>query len=253
MDAARITREARGRAGLTQRELARAAGMPQPAVARIETGDIVPRVDTLARLLSACGVALAVESRARESVDRAEIRALLRLTPRQRVLSLQREGGSRFWPLESVGILSGRRVRFVLIGEIAARIHGAPVTPSSVDIALQPEWPNSERLARALEAMAGTSRPTKGLPTGTRDLRGRRELRTRVGTIGCWWPPGETYRRLEGAADEMPVTTPPALVASIDDVIERWRGSGDELGLLAAVREETDARAVLARRRRARA
>jgi transcriptional regulator with XRE-family HTH domain len=244
MDAARVTREARGRAGLTQRELARAAGMPQPAVARIETGDVVPRVDTLVRLLTVCGVALTVDQRPPESVDRAKIRALLRLTPRQRVLGLERHGSSRFRPLEAVGILTGRRVRFVLIGEIAARIHGAPVTPSSVGIALQPEWPNSERLARALEAMAGTSRPTKGLPTGTRDLRGRREVRTRLGAMGCWWSPAETYRRLEGAAAEMPLSARPVLVASIDDVIEGWRGSGDELELLAAVREEMDLKAV---------
>lgn len=252
MDAARVTREARGRAGLTQRELARATGMPQPAVARIETGDVVPRVDTLARLLTECGVALSVKQRPRDGVDRAEIRALLRLTSRRRVLGLQPEGGSRFRPLESVGILTGRRVRFVLIGEIAARIHGAPVTPSLVDIALQPEWPNSERLARALETMAGRSRPMKDLPTGPRDMRGRRQLRTRFGTIGCWWPPGENYRRLEGAATELPLATRPVLVASIDDVIERWRGNGIELELLTAVRDEMDLRALRqARQRRA--
>lgn len=244
MDTARVAREARGRAGLTQRELARAAGMPQPAVARIETGDIVPRVDTLARLLTVCDVALSIEPRPGKSVDRAEIRALLRRTPRQRLVGLKRESGSRFRPLESVGILAGRRVRFVLIGEIAARAHGAPVTPSVVDIALQPEWPNSERLARAVETMAGTSRPTKGLPMRLRDLRGRRQLQTRFGTIACWWPPGETYRRLEGAAAEMPLTTRQVLVASIDDVIERWRGSSEELELLTAVREEIDLKAV---------
>lgn len=63
MDAARVVREARGRAGLTQRELAQATGIHQPAIARIETGDVVPRVDTLGRLLAACGASLVVEQR----------------------------------------------------------------------------------------------------------------------------------------------------------------------------------------------
>jgi hypothetical protein len=218
--------------------------MPQPGVARIETGDVVPRVDTLVRLLTECGVALSVERRPRESVDRAEIRALLRLAPRQRVLTLSTTVGPRFQPLESIRILTGRRVRFVLVGAIAARVHGAPVTPGVLDIAVQPKQINSERLARALEAIAGTSRPPKGLPAGSRDLRGRRQLRTRFGTIGCWWPPSQTYRRLEGAATEVPLATRSALVASIDDVIERWRGSGDEVELLAAVREEMDLKAL---------
>lgn len=134
--------------------------------------------------------------------------------------------------------------RFVLMGEIAARTHGAPLKPGELDIAVQPERLNSERLARALDAMARTPGPGKGLPTGLRDLRGRGQLRTRFGTIGCWWPPGETYRRLERAATEMPLTARPILVASLDDVIERWRGSSEEVELLGAVREEIDLKAV---------
>jgi hypothetical protein len=204
--------------------------------------------------LAVCGVALAVQPRLRDTEQwaelRAKIRALLRVTPRQRVLSLPRKAGSRFRPLESIKILAARRVRFVVVGEIAARLHGAPLTRGTLDIAVQPERLNSERLARALEAMAGTSRPTKGLPTSLRDLRGRRQLQTRFGIIGCWWPPGETYRRLEGAATELPLAARPVHVASIDDVMERWRGSGDELALLAATREEVDARAFQDARRR---
>lgn len=248
-----MIREARGRAGLTQRELARSAGMPQPAIARIEAGDVVPRVDTLARLLAGCGVALGVQQRPRESDEwaqiRAEIRELLRVSPRQRVLSLPKSAGSRFRPLELVRIIAGRRVRFVLVGEIAARVHGAPLMPGSLEIAVQPERVNSERLTRALEAMVGTPAPGKGLPTGLRDLRGRGQIRTRLGNVWCWWPTNEAYRRLEGAATEMRMVQRPVLVASIDDVIERWPRRGDELELLAALREEIDQRAAAGRRR----
>jgi transcriptional regulator with XRE-family HTH domain len=252
MDAARVIREARGRAGFTQRELAHAAGILQPAIARIETGDVVPRVDTLARLLAACGVSLTVQPRPRSRGEwakaRAEIRALLRASPRQRLLALSRKVSSRFRPLESIRILAGRRVRFVLVGEVAARVHGAPVTPGVLEIATQPERINSERLARALESMPPTSGLARGLPMSLRDLRGRGRLRTRFGTVWCWWPTDETYRRLEGAATEMPLAPRPVLVASIDDVIERWPSRGEELELLAAVRDETDLRATRVRR-----
>ena len=253
MDAARVTREARGRAGFTQRELAKATGIHQPAIARIETGDVVPRVDTLNRLLGACGASLVVEQRPRDddqSVEaRAKIQALLRATPRQRLLSLPRKAGSRFRPLDLIRALAGRHVRFVLVGEIAARVHGAPVTPGMLDIAVEPERLNSERLARAVDAVARTPGSKQGIPTGLRDLRGRGQIRTRFGTIGLWWPTDEAYRRLEGAASEIALATRPVLVASIDDVIDRWPRRGDELELLALVREETDARVVLARRR----
>jgi len=50
MDAARTLRDARRRAHLTQRALASRSGIPQPAIARIERGTVVPRVDTLDRL-----------------------------------------------------------------------------------------------------------------------------------------------------------------------------------------------------------
>jgi hypothetical protein len=157
----------------------------------------------------------------------ARIRELLRAAPRQRVLSLPRKAGTRFRPLELIRTLAGRRVRFVLVDEIAARSQGAR---NGAD-------PGSR----------------KGLPTSLRDLRGRGQIRTRFGTIGLWWPADEAYRRLERAASEIALARRPVLVASIDDVIDRWARRGDELELLALVREETDARAVLARHRRARA
>jgi len=85
MDAARALRSARRSAGLTQRALATRARVPQPTVARIESRAVVPRVDTLDRLLAACGVGLTVGPRPGAGVDRGPIRALLRLTPTERL------------------------------------------------------------------------------------------------------------------------------------------------------------------------
>jgi transcriptional regulator with XRE-family HTH domain len=85
MDTGLTLRRARQAAGLSQRDLARKARVAQPAIARIESGGVVPRVDTLEHLLRACGQNLQVAKRAGAGVDRTVIRQLLRLTPRERL------------------------------------------------------------------------------------------------------------------------------------------------------------------------
>jgi predicted transcriptional regulator len=64
---------------MSQRDLADAAGVPQPAIARIESGRVQPRVDTLDRLLEACGWDLEVTPRLGIGIDRTVMRQLLRL------------------------------------------------------------------------------------------------------------------------------------------------------------------------------
>jgi predicted transcriptional regulator len=85
MDAARVLRQARRRAGLTQRELAGRAGVPQPQIARIESGAVIPRVDTLDRLLEACGEGLESHPRPGRGLDRTGHRSLLENAPRERL------------------------------------------------------------------------------------------------------------------------------------------------------------------------
>lgn len=87
MDAAQVLRDARRAARLTQRALAARTSIPQPTIARIESGAQVPRVDTLDRLLTACGHdlrAMRVRDEDGNGVDRAQLRALLRRTPAER-------------------------------------------------------------------------------------------------------------------------------------------------------------------------
>jgi transcriptional regulator with XRE-family HTH domain len=52
---------ARTRAGLTQRGLSAAAGIPQASVSLIERGLIAPRTSTVERWLEACGATLRLE------------------------------------------------------------------------------------------------------------------------------------------------------------------------------------------------
>jgi predicted transcriptional regulator len=85
MDIARTIRSSRRRAGMTQRELAAAASVPQATVGRIEAGSVSPRADTVARLLHAAGYEVAVEPLLGIGVDRSLIRDRLRLTPAQRI------------------------------------------------------------------------------------------------------------------------------------------------------------------------
>jgi transcriptional regulator with XRE-family HTH domain len=85
MDAARVLRQARRRAGLTQRELAEKAGVPQSQVAKIESGAVVPRVDTLDRLLEAAGEGLESVARPGVGLDRTGYQELLAKAPVERL------------------------------------------------------------------------------------------------------------------------------------------------------------------------
>ncbi|MEX2406233.1 MAG: helix-turn-helix domain-containing protein, partial [Actinomycetota bacterium] len=76
---------------LSQRALARLAGVPQPTVARIESRAVVPRVDTLDRLLRACGKDLELVARAGTGLDRTLIRERLRLSTAERARLAVRE------------------------------------------------------------------------------------------------------------------------------------------------------------------
>jgi predicted transcriptional regulator len=86
-----MLRDARRRLRLSQRALARLAGVPQPTVARIESGAVVPRVDTLDRLLAVCGRTLTSAPIPGAGVDRTGVRALLRLSPGDRLRLAARE------------------------------------------------------------------------------------------------------------------------------------------------------------------
>ncbi|HYS26325.1 MAG TPA: helix-turn-helix transcriptional regulator [Vicinamibacterales bacterium] len=85
MSAGRFVRTARLRSGLTQRQLARKARVPQPMISLIESGKQDPRYRMLARLLRASGVDLDLVPLAGQGVDRTQFVETLKLTPTQRV------------------------------------------------------------------------------------------------------------------------------------------------------------------------
>ena len=84
MRAADLLKRARSDAGLTQRELAARVGIPQSAVARVESGAADVRVGTLDRMLRACDAEVSLRPLPGRGVDRSLIRSMLALTPSDR-------------------------------------------------------------------------------------------------------------------------------------------------------------------------
>ena len=78
MNASAMLSMARRRAGLSQRELARRAGVPQATISRIENAVVSPTVDTLEPLIRACGMELQIGERVSDGVDRSLTREALR-------------------------------------------------------------------------------------------------------------------------------------------------------------------------------
>ena len=92
--------EARTRAALTQRELARRAGTAQSVVARLERGQSSPTLETLSRLIAAAGFTIdtalvpavgadPLTEAFKRDIDRSLLRGNLEKTVDERVRSLQ--------------------------------------------------------------------------------------------------------------------------------------------------------------------
>ncbi len=84
-----IIREARSRAGLGLRELARRAGTSHATLARYERGEVDPTMGTLERIVAACGFELRVLLAPPDRQDEELARSFARLTPAERLESLR--------------------------------------------------------------------------------------------------------------------------------------------------------------------
>jgi transcriptional regulator with XRE-family HTH domain len=86
-----MLRYARRSAGLSQAALAVAAGVPQSTVARIELGQLTPRLDTIERLLRATGNSVELTPVLGADEDRSLILDRLRMSPAERARLAIRE------------------------------------------------------------------------------------------------------------------------------------------------------------------
>src|SRR5680860_130347 len=85
LDTGTLIRECRRHADLSQAELAERLGTTQSAISRWERGHESPRVDTLGRVLQACGFEGDLTFRRHDDEDRSQIRHMLSLTPEDRL------------------------------------------------------------------------------------------------------------------------------------------------------------------------
>jgi transcriptional regulator with XRE-family HTH domain len=84
-----IIREARSRAELGVRELARRAGTSHATLMRYERGEVDPSTGTLERIVAACGFKLRVLLSPLDRQDEELARSFSRLTPAERLESLR--------------------------------------------------------------------------------------------------------------------------------------------------------------------
>ena len=97
MVASKLIREARLRAGLSQRALAERLGTQQPAVARWESGDRSPDFETVARVVRACGLELRISLEDADPQEDQLIHQYLALDPEQRLLHNRRMLETERW------------------------------------------------------------------------------------------------------------------------------------------------------------
>lgn len=155
---------------------------------------------------------------------------------------------------ELLASLIHAQVRFVVIGGLAAQVHGSPILTADVDVCPAVDRSNLERLATALASLAAMRRDTPSDVHAPVDLRALRAgdmfiLRTRFGDLDILMhpDPGLDYEVLEPHAISAQILGVTVRVASLDDLVAMKRAAGRPKDLLmlehlGALREEIDRR-----------
>jgi transcriptional regulator with XRE-family HTH domain len=88
MNAAKLIREARRRAGLTQRELGDRSHRAGSAISRWERGEVEPSITTLREIIDAAGFELVIGLAPKDEHDLALVRRSLRQEPSDRLAEM---------------------------------------------------------------------------------------------------------------------------------------------------------------------
>lgn len=149
--------------------------------------------------------------------------------------------------------LSKHRVKFVLIGALAARLHGFPRLTADADITPAGDKANLERLASALKDLDAKVY-TESVPAGlafdkSAAALGRAQLWNLVTNAGrldiAFMPAGTTgYEDLARDAEKFEAFGVVFLAASLDDIIRSKEAAGrakdlDDVVLLRALKRVT--------------
>lgn len=167
-----------------------------------------------------------------------------------------------FQPEAVIRLLGEHRVRWVLVGGLAAVTHGAPLVTQDVDLCYARDDDNLEALATALTEVHAELRGAEpGLPfrmdATTLRAGDAFTLTTDVGWLDLLGTPAGTsgYDDLARTADVFDLFGHRVLVASVEDLIRMKRAAGRPKDLLAleelgALRDELSRAALPDRRRR---
>jgi len=146
--------------------------------------------------------------------------------------------------------LSRHRVKFVLIGALAARLHGFPRLTADADITPAGDKPNLERLAAALnelDAKVYTESVPEGLAFDCSSITLARarmwNLVTQAGRLDIAFEPAgvDGYDDLKKDAERFEAFGVRFLVASLDDIIRSKEAAGrpkdlDDVAILRAMK-----------------
>jgi hypothetical protein len=150
--------------------------------------------------------------------------------------------------------LSRGNVRFVLIGGLAAQVHGSPSLTFDVDVCFDLDGENLERLAGVLKDLAAIRRQLPDGVVAPLDPGALRAgdvftLLTRFGDLDLLAhpEPGFDYWKLMANAIRVDYDGVEVQVSSLEDLMAMKRATGRpkdriELEILGALREEIDRR-----------
>ncbi len=140
-----------------------------------------------------------------------------------------------FDPEKMIRTLSRHRVRFVLIGALAARLHGFPRLTADADITPASDKKNLEHLAAALKDLDARVY-TESVPEGLHFDRSAVALArtsmwnlvTNAGRLDIAFMPSGTkgYEDLAGDAEKFEAFGVHFLAASLDDIIRSKEATG---------------------------
>jgi len=155
-----------------------------------------------------------------------------------------------FDPLEIFRTLERHRVRYVVVGGVAARLLGSPTVTRDTDICYERGPQNLEHLADALRALGAKLRGVDEdvvfvLDGRTLAAGDRFTFVSRAGDVDCIGAPAGVggFEDIVRDAVELDLDGLTVSVASIDDLIRMKRAAGRpkdliEVEVLAAVRDE---------------
>jgi transcriptional regulator with XRE-family HTH domain len=165
--AARLLRQARSMAGLTQAEVAQRAGVPRQVITTYESGMRRPTVGTLEGLLVGCGMRLQLSLVPEPGLEDSPTRELLRVPPAERL-----DCGYRHALVDLAESVADPSLMLVS-GKSAARLHGACVKVTELEVWFSDRQPAAD-IAGWLTA-AGLVPPVPATPMTPLTLSDLRE------------------------------------------------------------------------------